>query len=101
MDHTRLFTNGALPTLTAIGALWAAPSSAYAWLKICNGTTKPLQYAHKINEPSCGQAHPWRDRGWWNINPGQCTTVYSGDMSSEARPTSGARPLRPRGPAND
>jgi len=58
------------------GALWLGWAGAVqADLKICNDTTVLQSIAIGFK----GDAD-WMSQGWWNIDPGDCATVVSGDL---------------------
>ncbi len=60
--------------------------SASAWLKICNGTTESITYAHTYIDTAGCSGNPnycsnWEKNGWYNIAPDTCQTVYSGSAA--------------------
>jgi uncharacterized membrane protein len=64
-----------------LGGILGSTGSAHAWLKICNKTTKSVYYEHSLPDSSCYSGY--REKGWWNIAPNQCSTVYGGAMENK------------------
>ena len=79
---TRLWiAAGALLSIAAISAMDAP--KAHAWLKVCNGTSVTISYSHSEPSSSCGSGNcGFLMKGWWNIAPGACATVYGGSVSN-------------------
>jgi uncharacterized membrane protein len=64
----------------AVGTL-ALSGKAHAWLSFCNESDKGIYVAYTRYQASCaGDSQPWEVRGWWHINPYQCTTVDGSDL---------------------
>lgn len=62
-------------------------STAQAWFKVCNITSKVLKYHHSQPDSGCAVSGApncsWRRRGWFTISPGGCTTVFSGSAKDK------------------
>jgi len=61
--------------LTSLTAVMVMGTAAQAELKICNttGYTQGVSIGYKADIA-------WVSEGWWNIKPGDCATVVSGDL---------------------
>jgi uncharacterized membrane protein len=55
-----------------------APDEAKADLRFCNRYSYKVSIAFGNYDRSC--SYPWAKAGWYNLNPGQCRTVYRGDL---------------------
>jgi uncharacterized membrane protein len=64
-------------TAVALGTLFTA-APAQAWYKICNKTKSSVDAAFGYQKDG-----DWVSEGWWNISPGKCKTVYSGDLEKQ------------------
>ena len=70
-------------------------ASARADLTICNKTDKSITFAFTTWNDGCSGSTKWRDKGWWNMSPGQCKLVDTDSFSDKyiyyyARSTDGA-----------
>lgn len=52
------------------------PVSAEAGLDFCNNTDQTVSIAIGYNDSGT-----WTSEGWWNADPGECTTAVSGDLT--------------------
>jgi len=50
---------------------------AHADLRVCNQTHDPISIA--LGYPA---TRGWQSEGWWVAGPGNCATVYKGDLTS-------------------
>ncbi len=50
---------------------------AHADLRVCNQTHDPVSIA--LGYPA---TRGWQSEGWWVAGPGNCATVYKGDLTS-------------------
>ncbi|WP_170294943.1 DUF1036 domain-containing protein [Roseospira navarrensis] len=71
------------PRLTAVllapvALMVFAVSPALAGLEVCNQTNIPRWVAVGYNKDSM-----WTSEGWWNLEPGDCTTVLDGDLTEQ------------------
>ncbi len=68
----------------ALGALSLVTSSASADLILCHraNTTSPIQFDFSAPFSSCTSG--WKERGWFQVNPGQCITVYHGNAANKS-----------------
>ena len=59
-----------------LGALLVGISTAHAELRICNDTrvVQSVAIGYKGDED-------WVSKGWWNIDPGACAVVVSGELT--------------------
>jgi uncharacterized membrane protein len=72
---------GSCRAWAAAGALVAsltAASAAQAGFDICNQTDGGVTVAFGYREGGV-----WTSTGWWNIDPGQCATVYSKSLREQ------------------
>ncbi|MDC0682474.1 DUF1036 domain-containing protein [Sorangium atrum] len=68
----RLFITAAL-----IGLSTAYASPAFANIKFCNRSDRPVNAAFAMRINLSSAPNPWVTRGWWSIAPGQCKVVSS------------------------
>jgi len=63
--------------LIAAGFLAGMAGAAQAGLNICNktGSVQGISIGYKAG-------NNWVSEGWWNIDPGSCTTVVGGDLKN-------------------
>lgn len=59
----------------AMGAALSMSPAAEAGFDICNGTTSDIRLAFGYRENEV-----WTSTGWWSIAPGNCATVFQGDL---------------------
>lgn len=79
----------------AAALVLGAPLPALAGLQICNGATVTASVAIGYSENDV-----WTSEGWWNLSPGECATVISGDLPQRFyywRATSNAGPFADEG----
>ncbi len=55
----------------------ASAAPAHADLRVCNQTHDPVSIA--LGYPA---TRGWQSEGWWVAGPGNCATVYKGDLTS-------------------
>ncbi len=58
-------------------AAWLIPGMAHAGLDVCNKTADQHSVALGYKSGS-----DWVSEGWWNIDPGQCEEILTGDLQS-------------------
>ena len=65
--------------VAALFVLPLVPAKAHAALVFCNRTQQPLEAALGHREQGEGEdaGDIWVSEGWWQIEPGQCSRVYS------------------------
>jgi uncharacterized membrane protein len=63
--------------IAALGVL-STGSSALADFRVCNKAPFKIAVALGWNDPTSG----WSSRGWWNLAPGACESVFSGPVQS-------------------
>lgn len=63
-----------LPLVSA-GFFIAAPAPAYADLRICNQTANVVSVSLGYRAE-----RGWMSEGWWQTPPGDCRTLYQGDL---------------------
>jgi uncharacterized membrane protein len=56
-------------------------SDAKAWFKVCNQTSKRVTFTYTYADGNCG-ADPWRNEGWWPVEPNQCVKVNNFNMQN-------------------
>jgi uncharacterized membrane protein len=67
-------------------ALPFSTTTADAWFKVKNNTSKRASVAFMWHKPNCdGSQSNWAVAGWWNLNPGETKTVYGGDLQKNNR----------------
>lgn len=55
----------------------AEAQSADGSLRVCNQTTNPVSIAFGYRAE-----RGWQSEGWWVAGPGECKTIYSGNLAS-------------------
>ncbi len=64
-----------VPGFLAAMAILLAASAAQAGFEICNQTKADVTVAFGYREDGV-----WTSKGWWNIAPSECATVYGGKL---------------------
>ena len=79
---TGLLASTILGTATIIISVTTFSSEAYAWLQVCNKTDESVWVAYgRLTESIAGINK--NSRGWWDIQPNQCTVVNSDSAASQ------------------
>lgn len=65
----------AIAILVAGGMVFLA-QPAKAWFELCNQSSYYMYAAFGYHNGS-----DWVSEGWWDLNPGQCATVYEGRLT--------------------
>jgi len=68
----------ALALIAVVFGPMGFPSSASADFTICNNTATPASIAIGYKENN-----DWVSEGWWNIDPGDCAAVVTGDLKNQ------------------
>ena len=63
--------------MVMLAALMAFASPARADLRVCNESSNPVSIALGYRAE-----RGWQSEGWWVAPPGQCATVFQGDLNS-------------------
>src|SRR5262249_15372003 len=79
LPHHALLRRFIILACVSLGVLFS--SSAHAWWKFCNKTSKTVSVSIICHDDGCWDSgYPWLIQGWWTIASSQCKTVYGGDL---------------------